>query len=380
MLSIDIVILSDPDYYPPTINAANILAEKGHRVTLIGIKYPKVQAQRVHGHIQRIDYGRHRTGLMNILQYCWFYVWYLFRLLRRRPHWVLAYDAMSAGPVRFAAGISGVKWAFHSHDLLTDAPGWYRFIAWMEKKAMRHADLVSFPQEDRAGKLMKEARLATMPSIVYNGPRQSWSRRELPPHAALRDWISQNKFIVLYQGQFASFFNLEVLIRSMALLPGNVCLCMIGRALEEGITGRYELLIKELGLTARIKLLPSVPYDEVPSVTKNCHLGVAKLAFGTDVPFNDYFLTGASNKISEYLNCGLPVLMAETEVNTSFYGHRGFAVFVSESSPEAVASAIARVYEQPALYQSLKAAAVRAGQEVFNYDAQFEKIAQRIGS
>jgi glycosyltransferase involved in cell wall biosynthesis len=374
-MKIDIIILSDPDYYPPTINAANILAERGHEVRLIGIRYPLAQRQKLHPSIRRTDYGSHRTGLRNVLQYFSIYCRYFFRMGSNRPDWIIAYDSMSVGPVRMAAGFFKVRWVFHNHDLLINPAGWYKLIGTIERRWAKRATIVSFPQEDRAKGFMEIAGLRSFPQIVYNGPRKSWSEIKLEAHPALKRWVSEGKFIVLYQGQFSKYFNLHVLIKSFSLTSDKTVLCFIGRELEPGLIAEYQQIIKSHNLEDRVKILSSVPYDEVPSVTGVCHLGVAKLGMNKNIPFNDYYLTGASNKVSEYLAFGLPVLMADTEVNREFYTKHGMAVFANGDSFEDVASAIDNLAgDMAGRYKELRMSAERAGRDVFNYDIQFHKI------
>ncbi|HKP32150.1 MAG TPA: glycosyltransferase [Chitinophagaceae bacterium] len=374
---IEIVILSDPDYYPPTIHAANILAERGHKVTLIGIKYPVAQKQQLNSSIKRIDYGSHRKGLMNVLQYFSFYIWYFFHLLRNRPDWIIAYDAMSVGPVAMNAKLLNVKFLFHSHDLLQNPTGWYKLIGWIEKKFAKKANVVSFPQEDRAVDFSAKAKLSSDPIIVYNGPRMSWSEKNYLPHPQIADWKKNRKFIVLYQGQFSKYFNLDKLIASFEKVNPAAVLVMIGRELEPGIIDNYQKIISEKTLSDRIKILQSLPYDEVPSVTKFANLGVAKLVMNKDTPANDYFLTGASNKVSEYLSFGLPVLMADTSVNREFYSKHNCAIFADGESASSIANAINSIIDAQA-YEPIQKGAAAAGKTVFNYDTQFQKVVDII--
>ena len=374
-LKIDVVILSDPDFYPPTINAANILAERGHDVNLIGIRYPKAQRQNLNSLVKRIDYGTHVTGLRNIWQYFSFYIWLKRRMKMRKPDWIIAYDSMSVGPVSFATRGKNKKWLFHNHDLFTNPKGWYRLIAWLEKRFARNASVVSFPQEDRAKIFSQEANLKIFPAIVYNGPRRDWASIVKPPHPSLQKWIAEGKFIVLYQGQFSKYFNLDILIRSFEFLAPEVVLCIVGRPLEEGIAEEFKKIINDLGIQERVQILESVPYDQVPSITRYACLGIAKLGMDKNIPFNDYYLTGASNKVSEYLAFGLPVLMANTEVNRQFYSSFGCTVFADGTNPKSIASAIAQLaIPNSNEYATLRNQAAKVGKEVFNFDTQFQKI------
>lgn len=374
---IDIVILSDPDYYPPTIHAANILAERGHTVTLIGIRYSVAQSQKLHSAIKRINYGSHKKGILNVFQYFSFYLWYFFHLLRNRPAWVIAYDALAVGPVALNARLLNLKFLFHSHDLLQNPRGWYKLIAWIEKNFAKYANVVSFPQEDRASDFKQKARLTNTPIIVYNGPRINWTVNKHSPHPAIADWKIDGKFIVVYQGQFSKYFNLDKLIESFKWVSSRGVLVLIGRELEPGLIDSFKRIISEKELSERIRILQSIPYDEVPSITKFAQLGIAKLVMSRTTPANDYFLTGASNKVSEYLFFGLPVLLADTEINRNFYSKYNCAIFADGDSPLSIANSINSSIDSQA-YEVLREGAGVAGKNVFNYDIQFKKIVDII--
>ena len=372
-LIIDIVILSDPDYYPPTIHAANILAERGHHVTLIGIHYPVAHRQKLHPSIRRINYGSHKTGILNVFQYFSFYIWYFFRLMRKRPGWIFAYDAMAVGPVALNAKLLGIKFLFHSHDLLPNPKGWYKLIGWIEKKFAKYSTVVSFPQEDRALEFKEQAKLSSTPIIVYNGPRLNWATQEHTPHPEIMYWIKEGKFIVVYQGQFSKYFNLDKLIASFQCVNDFAVLALIGRELEPGIIDAFKGIISSKNLFDRIKILQSIPYDQIPSITKSAQLGVGKLVMSKATPANDYFLTGASNKVSEYLSFGVPVLLADTEINRNFYSRHHCAIFADGESPHSIAEAINSMQDAHK-YEMVHRGALVAGKSVFNYDTQFKKV------
>ena len=61
--SIALVILSDPKIYPPTVNAANILADKGFNVFLYGIKYNYPDKIELHPKVNLKYIGIQKKGL-----------------------------------------------------------------------------------------------------------------------------------------------------------------------------------------------------------------------------------------------------------------------------------------------------------------------------
>ncbi len=115
--SIALAIYSDPKIYPPTINAANILCEKGWTVYLIGVSNPTAPENIFIDPSINFKYiGRHTKGVMNMIGYirfC-FFIWWL--TIQKKISVIIAYDAFALLPVYFTAFTTGKYWCYQQHD------------------------------------------------------------------------------------------------------------------------------------------------------------------------------------------------------------------------------------------------------------------------
>lgn len=106
---------------------------------------------------------------------------------------------------------------------------------------------------------------------------------------------------VVYLGGFGDDRFTEEIIVSFAKLPPTMKLDIIGFGRPEYLT-RLRKVTHDLGVT-HVRLLPPVPYSEIPAVLANYHIGVA-LYRNTDL--NNYYC--APNKVYDYLMNGMPVI------------------------------------------------------------------------
>ena len=62
-------VYSNPELYPPTINAANIFSEKGHNVILVGFLSEIPGSIKIHKEIRIINLGLLKLGIHGVFQY-----------------------------------------------------------------------------------------------------------------------------------------------------------------------------------------------------------------------------------------------------------------------------------------------------------------------
>ncbi len=106
---------------------------------------------------------------------------------------------------------------------------------------------------------------------------------------------------VIYLGGYGDEqFTLEI-IEAFAAMDASVKLDIVGSGRPEFVARAKERL-KELAV-GHIRLLPAVPYPEIPELLESYHIGVS-LYRNTNL--NNYYC--APNKLYDYLMSGLPVI------------------------------------------------------------------------
>ncbi len=150
---------------------------------------------------------------------------------------------------------------------------------------------------------------------------------------------------LLFVGLMRHYKGVDVLIRALALLPGEARLMLAG---DGPLRGEWERLCAELGLQQRVSFLGRVPDEALP--------GLYQAA--------DVFVLPAISRaealglvIVEAMMSGLPCVTTEIGSGTSYLVQDGLSGYVvPPRSPAALAEALNRLIADPALRARMGAA------------------------
>lgn len=356
--------------YPPTVNAMNILAEKGWKVTVFNlIEHERNIDKHLHETINVRHIGRLQPGIRNVLNFIKAFFMIFFHCLTNRPKWILSYDGISVFASFMTAKILRIKWAYHQHDYWDPTTGWLKFPRWCEMNLARYADSISFPQQERANIFKTTASVKKDILLVFNGPRTTWAKG-VEPAELFKDLKKKGYNILIYQGGWARRFLIQNIIKALPQLD-NVFFIILGKRLGENIKEYYESVAAECGVTDRVFLKENVPYFEIPSYTAYSDIGVAKMTFDKSDTINNLLLVGASNKLMEYYACGLPVLGPQTEINKHFIEKEGRGHVCDPDSPDDIANAVRKLLENKEKFAQKN---LKDFEEKLNFDIQFDKL------
>jgi len=155
--------------------------------------------------------------------------------------------------------------------------------------------------------------------------------------------LAQDRKILLFQGGFSPFRNLEFLIEAMAYVKNkDVALVMMG-------FGTYGELLK--AKAERLKLLGSGVYfmAAVPQIELLQHSASADVGIipYPHVDLNSYFCT--PNKLFEFIQAGLPILANDSPELNRFVQGNGFGMTHKMDKPKDIAMAIDAAFLSPEL-------------------------------
>ncbi|WP_433767104.1 glycosyltransferase [Pseudomonas putida] len=155
--------------------------------------------------------------------------------------------------------------------------------------------------------------------------------------------LAQDRKILLFQGGFSPFRNLEFLIEAMAYVKNkDVALVMMG-------FGTYGELLK--AKAERLKLLDSNVYfmAAVPQVELLQHSASADVGIipYPHVDLNSYFCT--PNKLFEFIQAGLPILANDSPELNRFVQGNSFGMTHKMDKPKDIAMAIDAAFLSPEL-------------------------------
>ena len=198
------------------------------------------------------------------------------------------------------------------------------------------------------------------PTVVSNRLRE---RLGLPPTTR----------IALYQGGVQENRGLDVLVHAAKFLPSDVVIAMMGDgASKPGL----EALIAREGVGERVRMLPAVPYSELPVWTASADIGLSVLPPEISLSIK----LCLPNKLFEYLMAGLPVLASELEAIEEILRAYDVGRVVASLEPAAVASAIAAMLDDPVALARMRHNALAAARTDLCWEVERHRLVAVYGS
>lgn len=361
-----------PAAYPPVMNAASILADKGAEVSLWGCgaygAADKLQVVLRPGVTQRLmKYAA--PGWRQKIHYVVFLLLCVFRTLWWRPKFVYVSD-LRAYPIGLLISyIPRVSVIAHEHDTPPEDGGRsVRLFQWVRRRLFRRAKATVVPQEQRA-RLVAASTPVSRIEVVWNCPRIA----EIVPLEA-KD--ADRQIVLWYHGSVVPSQFPEAAIRSIALMPDNVSLRFAGYATIGQPRYIDELLelANELGIANRVTYVGTKPTrEDLFLEASRCDIGLSLFARN----FREA-MVGASNKPFDYLACGLAVLTNDTEEWRAFYAECPCVRSCDPDSAEAIALKVSEFVANPAEFQVDRRLGQAMMQCNWNYENQFSPVANLI--
>jgi glycosyltransferase involved in cell wall biosynthesis len=180
--------------------------------------------------------------------------------------------------------------------------------------------------------------------------------------------LPAESFVILYTGNFEAYQGLDRLAKAIPLvlerIP-NAVFIFVGCKPGESLPGLDASRVPEKAL----RVVSRQPYEYMAS-----YLSIANVVVSPRLPIGNLPL-----KMLEYMASGKPIVATDSTAHRSVL-HDGSAVLV-EHSPEAIAAAILKLYENPALAQRLADTAYQFALEKLGWDVfirETEQIYQEL--
>lgn len=242
----------------------------------------------------------------------------------------------------------------------------------------RKANIVSYPQIKRAEFFKKNASLKKMPLIVKNGPRFYWSEKS----SSLEFHYLKDKYekILIYQGGLNWQRGIKNIIDIFSNIKGAVGLILIGKT-DNDVNFEKELeeYLQHLNIEQRVEVLPVMNYSKLAGLTRICDMG-----FGVMIDeeenrsYNIKYLAGASNKLVEYMACGLVSIVPNSPEYVDYISSKGIGVVVDPNDPIKSSKIISEVLFDEKKLNRMKRLALKNFKDNENFDIQFKKILKSI--
>lgn len=363
--------VTEPGAYPPIMNAAFCLADRGWRATLLAApiadlatpvpSHPGVTVRAIRtrpSHVVRpSDYARYHLAAARLA-------------LLARPTVVYASDPLAASPALLAARLSGAMLVYHEHD--SPAPGALRpFFATRRKLAASRAEAVVLPNAGRAEVAAAELGLDRRKvHTVWNVPRLA----ELPDVAARS---GDGPLVLYYHGSITPDRLPESIVTALVSLNGAVVLRIVGYESPGArgyvshlrtLAGAHGGLIDYRGTVDRSRALAEAAAADV---------GLALVPpEGGDINLAN--MAGASNKAFDYMAAGLPLIVTDRPDWRSLFVDPGYAVAIDPRHTDAVAEAVRGLAADRGRLTAVGAAARARIAAEWHYERQFAPVVDVI--
>ena len=380
---IGIVIYANPDEYPPTVSAVNILSREFDIIIICRnqnkteVSYPDNVGLYRLGKLKTSREKESQGRAIKVFEYAMFVLRAIFYLRFYGCKVIYSYD-MHGFIAGFFASRLGKRIAlvYHNHDLyeLEGAKGSSRIVKRLELRFARFADKIVFPDANRAKLFQEEAKLKILPDIAINAPQVI---KRLPfnrlKELLLSKGINEDVKVVLYQGEISESHAVLEVIKSMPVWLDNAILLLAGR-IRKDFYVEVSNLAETLKLRKRVLIMPFISYSKIFSYTVGAYIG---LAFYKAQDINKVFNAGASNKIFEYLAMGVPTITNDSPYLRNLL-ESSYVYFAKPDYAEDIGRVIKVAFLDGEGYMRKRIAARNAHLDRFNYEEQFGPVIEYI--
>lgn len=305
-----------------------------------------------------------RRRVLRTVARSWTHAMVLMRMVRMRPHVVHSHDVNTLPTAWLASVLARGKLVYDAHEISTDREGYAGFrdlVGWVEKKLMPRA-AATITTTDARAKFFARAYRIPRPLVLQNRPRFTQAprgdriRREL---GLTEPWP-----VVVYQGGLQQGRGLENLVAAAAGVE-NAYFVFIGGG---RLAAPLEEQARELGLAERVRFIPTVSLEALPSYTASADIGVQPIL---NTCLNH--LTTDSNKLFEYMMGGLAVVASNLPEIRRIVTEHDFGLLVPPGAQDRLVEALRRLAGDEKERARLAGNALHAARHL-NWDEQEEKL------
>ena len=365
---------TDPGAYPPLVRGANLLAESGADVRMLGIPVRDTEALNVEPS-KRID-----VRLMNQAPEGWrlkahygrYGAWIAREAAAWRPDWIYASDLLSTPIALALAALTRARVVYHEHDApVADGASWIikRYLE-ARTRLLRTADLVVAPNADRS------ARLSTLA-----GGRDVLTVWNCPPRPARKPPMRQASEVL--RVVFVGSINPERLPLTVveavasAAIPVTLDVAGYETAGSRGYLATLAAHARSLGAENRVRLLGTVSEDDRAVVCEPCDIGLALMPMASSDESMRH-MVGASNKTFEYLSCGVVPLVSDLPDWRCAFVEPGYALVCNPTKVQSIAAALEWAAAHRTAVREIAARGWERLRLDWNYESQFAPVLDAV--
>ena len=175
--------------------------------------------------------------------------------------------------------------------------------------------------------------------------------------------------IALYQGNLQPNRRLDLLVHAASFLEPNIVIVMMGSARKTTLDQLEDLIVSK-GVADRVRIIPSVPYEELLTWTASADIGLT--IFQPDYSRTIQFCL--PNKLFEYLMAGLPVLSSQLDAIAEVIKTYDVGQLLPSVAPSDIGAAINAMLADTSALTRMRRNALEAAKQEFNWEKESLKL------
>ncbi|PTI38347.1 glycosyltransferase [Mammaliicoccus vitulinus] len=252
---------------------------------------------------------------------------------------------------------------YDSHEVQSDRTGYNKErIKRIESFMLKFVDQMIVENHTRAS--YNEEIYGFYPKTLYNYSEKYDIHTKPKINLHHKIGINEDEKILLYQGGLQQGRGLELLIKAMDDIEEGHLLFIGGGKLTQELKN----LSKNSSEAHRIHFLDKVPFQELPSYTREAYLGFQVLQ---NICFNHY--SASSNKLFEYMMAHVPVISCDFPEIKKVVNETKTGVVVDPHNAADIARAVNKLVKDEALRNSLSENTKHA-KEIYNWNNEKAKL------
>jgi len=252
---------------------------------------------------------------------------------------------------------------YDSHEVQSDRTGYNpKTIKRIESFMLKFVDQMIVENHTRAK--YNEDIYGFYPKTLYNYS-EKYNIEEKPQiNLHKRISINEDEKILLYQGGLQQGRGLELLIEAMDEIEEGHLLFIGGGKLTQTLKEQAEASKQ----ADRIHFLDKVPFQELPSYTREAYLGFQVLQ---NICFNHY--SASSNKLFEYMMAHVPVISCDFPEIKKVVEETNTGLVVDSHNASEIANAVNQLVKDTSLRNQLSENTKQA-KEIYNWNNEKSKL------
>ena len=282
---------------------------------------------------------------------------------------------MLSSPIALILSYFPVKILYHEHDSQTgpSKTTFMRICRQTLDKLAKRADACVLPNEKRLKRFVQKTLRDKLSVCVRNCPAKIEAK-------AKKKGEQHEGAIFYYQGSIVPERFPQNIIKALAGSGLKSQIKTVGYE-TSGSVGYVKALknkAKEVGILEQVEFIGSKEYlSEVMDICRSCDVGLALLPRDSHDE-NIIDMVGASNKVFEYMACGLPVIVSDIPEWVETFVKPGYALACDPEDPKSIEGVMKWFAEHPEVAKEMGEKGRQKILSDWNYEKQFETVSRII--